>query len=467
MSSVATAFSQVDLSWHAPNNSSVGDLSSAINGSGTYNFVFNSSQTPRSLPYSTYNWCNMPHVRPEEYEQPPTDRYKLEYVEVIHRHHKRTPYAANTFPVETDRWSCGDATLYRYGMPTSLSGNRSAQAYLQALTDSVNPYAPAGYPPYDCQFPQTTREGLDDSWQHGRDLYAVYHDRLRFIPDEEIDEKVSFRVTNNVITSQVAGMLANGMFGVSGPFPLHVQPSAVDSLEPSYPCPAANDGFAAIGPDSENPTWQSHLRASQRLFDRLDRISGIDPSSSDWHRSWDHYFDNLSARLCHGMPLPCNAEDPALCITQADADEVFRLGEFEYSWLYRGSGQVGLEASAASFGVWVEGLAQHLRRARDGVSGAAYRHNVAHDGSLARLLSILQVDDMVWPGMGAEVLFEMYSGLGASDQWYVRVLWKGQVLRSSNPSLGTMHMVPLETLVAYFDGFAGREASLVRTKCKS
>jgi acid phosphatase len=27
-----------------------------------------------------------------------------------------------------------------------------------------------------------------------------------------------------------------------------------------------------------------------------------------------------------------------------------------------------------------------------------YRHNIAHDGSLAPLLGFLQIDQMVWPG---------------------------------------------------------------------
>ena len=38
-----------------------------------------------------------------------------------------------------------------------------------------------------------------------------------------------------------------------------------------------------------------------------------------------------------------------------------------------------------------------------------WRYNAAHDGSMARLLSILQVNQMVWPGMGAELAFELYS----------------------------------------------------------
>lgn len=40
--------------------------------------------------------CQMPHVRAREYVVPPRE-YSLRYVEVIQRHHKRTPYASNTF----------------------------------------------------------------------------------------------------------------------------------------------------------------------------------------------------------------------------------------------------------------------------------------------------------------------------------------------------------------------------------
>jgi len=47
----------------------------------------------------------------------------------------------------------------------------------------------------------------------------------------------------------------------------------------------------------------------------------------------------------------------------------------------------------------------------------------------------------------------------------MRVLWKGQVLRSSNPSLGLMDVVPLETVFAYFDGLVGVGASSVLGKC--
>jgi hypothetical protein len=91
-----------------------------------------------------------------------------------------------------------------------------------------------------------------------------------------------------------------------------------------------------------------------------------------------------------------------------------------------------------------------------------YRHNIAHDGSISRLLSILQIEKMVWPGMGSEVVFELYS---KNDCYFLRVLWGGQVLRSSLPAFGSMDMVPFATVLGYFDGLVGVRASKVPGLC--
>jgi hypothetical protein len=44
----------VDLSWHAPISSRINSLSSTINGTGTYGFVFNSSTLPEEISYGKY-----------------------------------------------------------------------------------------------------------------------------------------------------------------------------------------------------------------------------------------------------------------------------------------------------------------------------------------------------------------------------------------------------------------------------
>lgn len=457
----------VDLSWHPPSKSDINNLDSVINGNGTYGIIFK----PNGSVPNVDNWCNMPHVNPTTYPKINDSSYNLEYVEVIHRHHKRTPYASNTFPVEGYTWDCDDEGLFYGGKPINPSGHGSTSSYWNVYTSPSNPFAPQGFNG-TCQFPQITRGGLDDSYQHGVDLEAVYGDMLGFLPSEYNANTVSYRVTNNIITSQVASMLVAGMYpdrtGLDTP--LLIQPAGIDSLEPSYSCPSSTALPGSYGPGSSSPAWHEHLTASADLYTRLDALSGVDPNDDGWHRSWDHYFDNLSARLCHAKALPCNIANTTDCVALEEAEKVFRLGEYEYSFIYRDS-EHSLPASIGSYGVWIAELAQNLRHAMgatvsstgDALEKAKYRHNVAHDGSISRLLSILQVDKMVWPGMGAEVVFELYSKEAC---YFVRVLWGGQVMISSNPSLGSMDLVPVSTVLAYFDGLVGIGASRVPGICQ-
>lgn len=305
-------------------------------------------------------------------------------------------------------------------------------------------------------------------------MYAAYHDLLGFLPDRDDDtwrDKVKYRVTNNVITSEVAGMVINGMWGTTASVPLLIQPTGVDSLEPSYTCASSTAQFSSIQ-STANAPWAAHLDAARRLYATLDGISGVSPTDSGFHVSLDHYYDNLSARQCHGKPLPCKlvnvtaadgttslANDTTACVTQAMAEEVYRLGHWEYSQIYRDAPDA-LAASVGSLGVWVAELAAHLRAAVDGTGdGTLWFHNVAHDGSVSRLLGILQADQMVWPGMGSEVVFELWAikdaasaqarGTSGVDSGYrVRVLFGGRILKSSNPSLGVMDMIPVESLLA-------------------
>jgi hypothetical protein len=72
---------RIDLGWYAPKKSWINDLGQVLNGTGTNGFVFDSSQLPDGVKYGTYNWCNMPHVRKEEYVRV-ADEFELVYVEV-------------------------------------------------------------------------------------------------------------------------------------------------------------------------------------------------------------------------------------------------------------------------------------------------------------------------------------------------------------------------------------------------
>lgn len=253
-----------------------------------------------------------------------------------------------------------------------------------------------------------------------------------------------------------------------------MQRAAIDSLEPKYSCPSGQALVDRITSSATDSRWTTHLERGQTLLHALDEVTGVSPDATGWHASYDHYFDNLSSRLCHARPLPCKADDPSKCISAEDANAVLRLGQWEYSYMYRDAPS-SLAASTALYGVWIGELSQHLReqmalltRDPQGTSSTPsrvlYRHNVAHDGSLSKLLSTLQVRQMVWPGMGAEIVFELYRRVGR-DEFFLRVLWGGQVLTSSNPDFATFDLVPVDRVVHYFDSLAGMKGRSVPGLC--
>lgn len=75
------AAASVDLGWYPPNATTINNLTNVLDATGVYGFIYNNSY-PTDVPYGTYDWCNMPHVRKEEYKKP-SDEYKLKYVELV------------------------------------------------------------------------------------------------------------------------------------------------------------------------------------------------------------------------------------------------------------------------------------------------------------------------------------------------------------------------------------------------
>lgn len=412
--------------------------------------------------YGEYNYCNMPHVRPGLYVVPPSD-HRLKYVEVVHRHHKRTPYQLNTFPREDVALQCGDVTEFHYaGTDPDHNSPGSLVAVppvgWQVYHDAANPMVATGFNG-TCRFPMITAEGLRDAAQHGRDLYAVYHTLLGFLPERYNASEVVYRVTLNVITLQVVGLVIGAMFpNHTDQVSVLLQAPSTDSLEPAYACKAADQLKAAV---RQEPEWMYHLELAKPLLAQLDAISGVDPASDEWHSLLDHYFDNLSSRSCHQIPYPCSVVDRLQCVTPAMAEQVFRLGDYEYNYQWTAARQLQ-QYLAYRYGAWLAelrlriaalGLAQPAATVSGVLASVKYRHNVAHDGSVAPLLGALEAAYLRWPGMGAEVVFEVWEKQGRD---YVRVLYGGEVLQTRGV-LGAVDMVD----AAVFLEFLGNTSLVV------
>ncbi|WVQ82669.1 hypothetical protein IAT38_004801 [Cryptococcus sp. DSM 104549] len=385
----------------------------------------------------------MPHVRKTEYKVP-SKEYKLQYVEVIQRHHKRTPYASNTFFKEDVTWDCTQEGPYHYAK--DANGLDTTPVRWQAQTGTQNPFeltVGPGFVNSTCEFPSITSEGLDDSYQHGKDLRGVYKDLLNFLPEEHEKEKYAFRVTNNVITSQTLSGVGKGLYPGRKEFPALIQSDTYDSLEPAFSCDLKSTVASAITDTSS--TWGEHLNETLALRERFYNVSGIEwDDTAGWATSWDHPYDNLSAKQCHGKALPCSLNNTAICTSQDDANAIYRLGNYEYAYKWRMAENSTLY-SALTMGPWFKELQGHIKGKIDGSNAVKYFHNFAHDGSVAPVLGLLQIDEPVWPGMGTEVVFELWK---KSSDYFVRVLFSGQPLKTSTP-LGTLDMVKYETFEAY------------------
>ncbi|KAF8885002.1 histidine phosphatase [Infundibulicybe gibba] len=441
---------------YPPKSTQINNLTQVLSGSGAPG-IFDSSTTPLK-DYGEYNWCNMPHVRTQEYKSPAKE-FTLEYVEVIQRHHKRTPYASNTFFKENIAWSCDGSGPVHSGKSASGPGKDATniQAWA-AFTDSPNPWTNSvgpGFVGSTCQFPQLTSDGLDDSITHGSDLRATYAKSLGL--GDTLDPKTAqIRVTNNFLTSQVASGIVRGLFPRTTNAAVLIQSSSFDSLEPTYPCSKAN----SIKPGAGDPNWDAHLTnpAVKALYARLDKVSGTsNPDTGGWHVSFDHYYDNMSAKQCHSKALPCSVNETSLCVSQADANTVYRLGNWEYSYVYRDAPN-SAQFSALHYGAWVLELTSHLQAKISGKSQLKYFHNIAHDGSMAPLLGFLQISEMVWPGMGSEVVFELFRKSG-NNSFFLRVLWGGQPMETSTP-LGRLDMIPVENFFDYVNSMLGSGSDL-------
>ena len=72
--------SSVNLNWFPPTSSWVTDLDTVLNGTGTYGYRFDGSAPPK---HGQYSYCNMEHVRPDDYVVPNKKEFELVYVEVV------------------------------------------------------------------------------------------------------------------------------------------------------------------------------------------------------------------------------------------------------------------------------------------------------------------------------------------------------------------------------------------------
>ncbi|KAL4862134.1 hypothetical protein BDV12DRAFT_179288 [Aspergillus spectabilis] len=419
------------------------------NSLGSYGGVFNApSDQASATGDSDYDYCSMPHPHVDTYSLPrPVANHsvsaKLVYLEYLQRHQRRTPY--NILPGgENHEYNCDTILPHVFSAPSG-HGPSPLQVYGQAYTEPTNPFL-TNYVNGSCQYPQLTIGGYLDAYQHGRDLHNLYSKKLGLIPGHlhENDKRVWFRSSTAALTQGSAGGVLRGLWpNNTSPLPLHQQASSVDTLNRGFPCNVRSTLLSAI---QSTPEWNEHIDVTAPLRTYLADIFNAN-DSPDWLNTWDHFADNFQARLCNGYSLPCSLSDPSQCVTQDQAYQAFRAGDWMYNYWWRRNPNV-TEYIQSIEGMFIAEMVRKFEAVAERKSDVVYSHTFAHDGDIAPLLGALGIRALRWPGMGSNLAFELWET--STSEFYARVLYSGRAIETVH---GVLEWIPLAKLIDILNDF--------------
>jgi acid phosphatase len=150
------------------------------------------------------------------------------------------------------------------------------------------------------------------------------------------------------------------------------------------------------------------------LRDRLARL--FQSNLTEWMTTFDHFADNFQARLCNGYRLPCSRTDPPACVTEDEASEVFRAGDWEWNYWWR-QNEDARRYIQLTEGLFLKEIAMRLETMPKEAPGRIYTHNFVHDGDLGPVLGAMGIQQLRWPGMGSNIAFEVWF-VHTSDFFY-------------------------------------------------
>lgn len=251
-------------------------------------------------------------------------------------------------------------------------------------------------------FPQLTVGGILDAEQHGRDLWSLYGEKLDFLPKTPGNATTFFRSSESALTQDTAGGVLRGIWpSFTGSLPLHQQESAVDTINDGYACTGRSNQLAAL---ETTPTWLQHINETQPLIANLSSFLGALPSA--WTATFDHLNDNFQARLCNGYNLPCDVNNTAECVSQAQADEVFRAGDWEWNYYWREYANSTLYIQLTE-GLFIGEILAQIEGVVNGTSPLKVAHTFVHDGDVGPIAGALGINQLRWPGMGSNIAMEI------------------------------------------------------------
>ncbi|OLY80866.1 Counting factor 60 [Smittium mucronatum] len=283
-------------------------VSSTIENNPAINLTFAESYVEESdfvkNHLTEYNYCLADPPNVSTYE--PLEDSTLVSVQSFLRHGDRSPVYYNKN--DGDIWNFCDKSKL-----SSLLRPMTTTEVLDSFSDASNGTLVTIPSQKQCNPGDMTEKGAQDSINLGRDIRAIYVDKLGFLSsDLKNTDQIRIRSSTSTRTIQTANYIISGLYPVGGPdsnvtfHSFHYPFNSENMYANSLLCPRV----ANLTNDIVNsPDFQEYLSLNKTAITLLNSmIDGNTSSSVDFTQTRSYYFDTLSTRICHNLPAPCNSD---------------------------------------------------------------------------------------------------------------------------------------------------------------
>ncbi|KAJ2806225.1 hypothetical protein H4R20_001769 [Coemansia guatemalensis] len=427
----------------------------------TPNSAFDTDVANYTYDASSYSYCDPGYPSAQSYSEVPGA--KLELLQLVVRHGDRTP--VNLIANEATTWTC-DGTEENIYLHAAGESEKNTTGSFKQIIEIPEWNGKFGFSNHlwrgSCESGELTDRGKHQHNHLGSQLRSIYVDKLGFLPRElNSTDEVYARTTmvwrtKNSAESLFGGLWPKRAITPAKAIPLHSYPERIETMYGNTArCPKLSSLMAQM---VDSAGYQKFLRDQGPLMTRLSGIFGV--HGSGWDDGWDHYFDVLNARQCHGMDLPCSSSDVPgstqisgqQCATADDVAQVSHNANYEFAYKYRDHplAQTYTRLNIGSFvGTLREQMESHIAGKAGNLKFALYS---GHDSTIWPLLVLLGADDksILWPPYASNLALELWKKHDGGR--VVRVIFNGQVLRLKE-NWCDMNACPLEKFFARINDY--------------
>jgi len=361
---------------------------------------------PNSAP--VYDYCNANF--PSRFMYTPVQNGRLVHLQLVIRHGDRTP-----------QWktSPSDAKL---------------------TWDCTNPFT---HQANKCVAGSLTKQGFEQHEHLGKNLRDLYIEQLKLLPPTLTDSSLLLvRSTSTDRTKQSAYALLYGLFPPQArtvqSIPVRIRPKDRESIVAPEKC---RRRLALYNRMTKSKRFLS-IVPNPALKDILHKTMPEAPTAR-----YVTYADQLNARACHKLPMPCNG---ARCANEKVRHDIHALVETQQTYLLRDAKE-STEATRLGYGVLMSEIWDGMRAAmeidRTGKYGSAkneqanegkdardkFRLFSGHDDTIYGLLGLMKAVDSHWPPYAANIVYELWD---VNKKYKVRILYNGIPLKTREWDFG-------------------------------